>query len=214
MAGLFRRLTNSIQADLHDALDKKEKKSPIAMLNQHVRRCEEETEKVCELVRRQAQLKDEFARELKEAERLHEKRVYQAGVADRAGEEELAQFAQKEATYYGERVEHIMASYQQTTKELSELDQKYEDMRLKVKDMHLRRMELMGRENMSRAHYRMNRVLEDADDVRTGAQFRETLAYLDRIEADVTQKYYQHSIDAKIAQLEKQSQAKELVAEK
>jgi len=63
MTNLFTRIKNTITADLHEALDQKENKNPIAMLNQYLRECEQETEKVRKLLQRQYTLKDEFTRE-------------------------------------------------------------------------------------------------------------------------------------------------------
>ena len=40
MNQLFSRMKQAISADFHDLLDKKEKKNPIAMLNQYLRQCE------------------------------------------------------------------------------------------------------------------------------------------------------------------------------
>ena len=67
MANLFSRIKNTVLADLHDALDHKEQKNPIALLNQYLRECEQETEKVRKLLERQYQLKDEFTREYRQA---------------------------------------------------------------------------------------------------------------------------------------------------
>ncbi|HJV32373.1 MAG TPA: PspA/IM30 family protein, partial [Bacillales bacterium] len=53
MTNLFTRIKNSITADLHEALDHKEKQNPIALLNQYLRQCEMETEKVRKLLERQ-----------------------------------------------------------------------------------------------------------------------------------------------------------------
>ena len=60
-------MKQAISADVHDLLDKKEK-NPIAMLNQYLRQCEVETEKVRKLMERQSLLKAEFTREYDHAE--------------------------------------------------------------------------------------------------------------------------------------------------
>lgn len=73
MTNLLTRLKNTVMADLNAALDQKEKQNPIALLNQYLRQCEQETEKVGKLVERQATLKDEFAKELAQAVELSEK---------------------------------------------------------------------------------------------------------------------------------------------
>ena len=50
MANLFERIKNTVMSDLHEAIDKKEKKNPISVLNQYLRQCELEVEKVRKLV--------------------------------------------------------------------------------------------------------------------------------------------------------------------
>ena len=77
-------------------MDQKEQKNPIALLNQYLRDCEQETEKVRKLLERQYQLKTEFTREFNQATELVAKRKHQAEVASNAGETELFQFALNE----------------------------------------------------------------------------------------------------------------------
>ncbi len=205
MSNLFTRLKNTIVADLNEALEKKENKNPIAMLNQYLRECELETEKVRKLVERQYTLRDGFTRELKQAQELAEKRKYQAEVAQNAGETELYTFASAEKLQYEERATRLSESLRYTENQLQELEQKYEEMKHKLKDMHIRRMELMGRENLSRAHYQMNKVLDNDNYSNPSvARFQEIESYLDRIEEKVNTSYYRNTIDARIAKLEKE----------
>ena len=86
MANLFTKIKDIIVADLNETLHQGEKQNPIGLLNQYLRQCEQETEKVGKLVERQSHLKDEFTRELRLATELAEKRKYQAEVASKAGE--------------------------------------------------------------------------------------------------------------------------------
>jgi lia operon protein LiaH len=74
MANLFSRIKDTIAADLNETLNQKENQHPIALLNQYLRECEQETEKVHKLVERQYQLKDEFTNEYNHALDLTEKR--------------------------------------------------------------------------------------------------------------------------------------------
>jgi lia operon protein LiaH len=205
MSNLFTRLKNTIVADLNEVLEQKENKNPIVMLNQYLRECELETEKVRKLVERQYNLRDGFTREWKQAQELAEKRKYQAEVAQNAGETELYTFASAEQLQYEERATRLSESLGYTENQLQELEQKYEEMKHKLKDMHIRRMELMGRENLSRAHHQMNKVL-DSDNYanQSGSRFQEIESYLDRIEEKVNTSYYRNTIDARIAKLEKE----------
>lgn len=94
--------------------------------------------------------------------------------------------------------------------QLDELERKYEEMKHKLKDMHLKRMELMGRENIARANHRINRVLNaGSSDAKPIAKFDEMEQYIDRIENQVHSDYNRHTIDARIAQLEKEMEQKE-----
>ncbi|MFZ7945815.1 PspA/IM30 family protein [Neobacillus sp. 19] len=205
MTNLFSRIKNTITADLHEALDQKEKKNPIALLNQYLRQCELETEKVRKLLERQYALKDEFTREYHQAMELAEKRKYQADVASKAGETELYQFAAAEHQQYADRASRLSASLEQTKEQLGDLERKYEEMKHKLKDMNLRRMELMGRENVTRANLRINQVLDsNSYSDKSFSKFKDIENYLDRLEHQVNSSFYRNTIDSRIAELEKE----------
>lgn len=204
MASVFERMKNVILADIHEILDEKEKKNPIAMLNQYLRECEKETEKVRKLVERQYLLKDEFTREYHHALEMAEKRKKQSEIAERAGEAELFEFAQSEHMQYAERAARLKEAKEKAEEQLVQLERKYEELKHKLKDMQLKRMELMGRENIARAQYRMNKWLENPAYSETPfRRFAEIERYLERLEYQVNSDYFRHTIDAKIAQLEK-----------
>lgn len=210
MSNLLTRIKNTVLADLNEVLDKKEQKNPIALLNQYLRESELETEKVRKLLERQYSLKDQFTRELKQAQEMAQKRSHQADIASQAGETDLYQFALTEKVHFEERVARLNESLQTVLNQLSELEQKYEEMKHKLKDMQIRRMELMGRENVTRAHNKMNKVLEETSySDKAYSRFSEIEAYLDRLEHQVNSEYYRNTIDARIAQLEKQAQKKD-----
>ena len=206
MANLFSRIKNTVLADLHDALDHKEQKNPIALLNQYLRECEQETEKVRKFLERQYRLKDEFTREYRQAVDLSAKRKHQAEIASQAGETELYQFAANEQEQYEARATRLKEIMEQASGQLVELEQKYEDMKHKLKDMNIRRLELMGRENITRAQHKMNQVLDNQSySSESFSKFQEIDSYLDRLEHQVNSSYYRNTIDSRIAQLEKQN---------
>ena len=206
MANLFSRIKNTVLADLHDALDHKEQKNPIALLNQYLRECEQETEKVRKLLERQYRLKDEFTREYRQAVDLSAKRKHQAEIASQAGETELYQFAANEQEQYEARATRLKEIMEQASGQLVELEQKYEEMKHKLKDMNIRRLELMGRENITRAQHKMNQVLDNQSySSESYSKFQEIDSYLDRLEHQVNSSYYRNTIDSRIAQLEKQN---------
>ncbi len=199
MTNLFTRIKNTITADLNEALDKKENQNPIVLLNQYLRQCEQETDKVGKFLERQTALKDEFTKELQAAEEFASKRKYQAEIALNVGETELYQFAADEQQLYLTRAERLRASLEHVNGQLSELEKKHVEMKNKLKDMQLRRMELMGRENVTRANHKMNQVLE----YKPISRFEEIENYIDRLENQVNRSYNQSSIDSRIEQLEK-----------
>ncbi|MFB3168997.1 PspA/IM30 family protein [Neobacillus sp. 179-C4.2 HS] len=203
MSNLFIRIKNTITADLNEVLEQKEKQNPISLLNQYLRQCEQETEKVAKFLDRQTALKDEFTKELHNADQLAEKRKNQAEIASKAGETELYQFALDEQEIYANRADKIRASLEQVKGQLDELERKHGEMKNKLKDMQLRRMELMGRENVTRANHRMDQVLESNTD-RSFSRFQEIENYINRLENQVNRSYNQTTIDARIEQLERE----------
>ncbi|OCA83090.1 modulator protein [Bacillus sp. FJAT-27225] len=209
MANIFTKLKNTVMADLHEALDKKEKQNPVAMLNEYLRQCEKETEKVRKLVERQHALKEEFTREYHLANEMADKRRHQAEVASQAGERDLVEFASREQLQYTERAARLEEAIAHAGRQLNELEARYEEMKHKLKDMNLRRLELMGRENMSRANHRINQVV-DTGEIKSANKFREIESYLDNLEHEVNGSYFRNTIDARIAQLEKDLKNKEM----
>jgi lia operon protein LiaH len=210
MSNLLTRIKNVIMADLHEMLDQKEQQNPIALLNEYLRQCEQEVEKARKLVERQHLLKEELTREYYQAQELAEKRKHQAQVASQASETELYEFIVQEQAKYEERALRLKESLERALRHLEELERKYEEMKHKLKDMHIKRMELMGRENVARAHYRMNQVLEqDNYGEKSFSRFAEIEQYLERLERKVNTAYYSSTIDARIAQLEKQLKTQE-----
>jgi len=210
MTNLLTRIKNTVMADLHEALDKKENQNPIALLNQYLRECEVETEKVRKLLERQSQLKDQFTREHHQALEMAEKRKYQAEIAKRAGEIELQGFAGQEQAQYEERAARLQEALMNAAQQQLELERKYEDMKHKLKDMHIRRLELMGRENVTRAHYRMDQVLDNHSySDKAYSRFADMETYLDNLEEKMKTSHYRNTIDGRIAQLEKEFKSKE-----
>jgi phage shock protein A len=211
MSGLFTRLKDSISADIHDLLDQKEDKNPMAVLNQYLRQSELEVEKVRKLVERQYRLKEEFTREYYQAIETAEKRKHQAEIAHKAGEASMELFASNEYEEYANRAARMKTARDDSAEQLEALEQKYEEMKRKLKDMRLKRMELMGKENMARAYSTVNRVLDDTSD-KCSTRFSDMERYIDDLEHKVKSAYYRQTFDSKIANLENQMKEKEKTA--
>lgn len=210
MTNLLTRIKDMVIADLNEACAQREKQNPISLLNQYLRQSEQETEKVGKLVERQGQLREAFTKEYNEAAELAEKRKYQADIALKAGETELYQFALAEHQQYSERAERLRTSLEQIDEQINQLNRKYHEMQQKLKDMHIRRMELMGRENVTRANVRMNKLLDaNSADQRSYSRFGEIETYLDGLEQNINNSYYRNTIDERISKLEKEMAAKE-----
>lgn len=208
MSNIFTRIKDSVSADLHQLMDNKEEKSPITALNHYLRQSEREKEKVRKLVERQYRLKEEFTKEYIQAQDLADKRLKQAGIAEKAGELQMYEYAMKEHQDFQARADRMKASREEAVEQLATLEQKYEEMKYKLKDMHLRRMELMGRENIARANHQMNRVIEETSD-KPFSRFGELERYIEGLEYKVNSAYYRNTFDSKISSLEREMQKEE-----
>lgn len=205
MTGIFTKMKRTIEAELFDIVEKKEQKNPIAILNQYLREAQKETEKSVKLLERQKLLKKEFEREWQDAIRMQDKRSKQAVIAAEAGETQLEEFAVREADLYKERAVRLQQSVAIADEQIMKLESKTEEMKHKLKDMNVRRLELMGRENAARAHYSMGKVLnEGSPDNYPFGRFEELEQYIDELEGKVNKKYEASLMDARLAELERQ----------
>ncbi|WP_409290764.1 PspA/IM30 family protein [Peribacillus sp. SCS-37] len=209
MNNLFARLKNTVAADFHELLDQKEQKNPLALLNQYLRECEKEAERVSKLVERQSLLTEEFNREYRGALEMAEKRKAQADIAQRANEQGLHEFALAEASQYKERAAYIKTVHTEAAGQLADLERRYEEMKHKLKDMQIKRMELMGKENAARASHKINKVMQGGYGVESSSRFGECEGYLGRLEKKAASSYMESTIDSRIALLEKDLQDKE-----
>ncbi|HSO56982.1 MAG TPA: PspA/IM30 family protein [Paenisporosarcina sp.] len=211
MTTLWKRFKYAFEADLHHAFDKKEEKNPIAMLNQYIREAEKQTEKTGIWIERQSQLKKQLEKELLESQEMLAKRTTQMELANQTNEGELIDFAQSEVTAYTNRTEVLQASISRTTEELFGLEQKYEEMKHKVKDMKVRQLQLMGKENVTRAHHQMDRMLQpessDNGEKRLAA-FDEMEQYIDRLGQRIEKEHDVSSMERRLAMLEKKEEPK------
>jgi lia operon protein LiaH len=210
MTTLWKRFKYAFEADLHNVFDKKEQKNPIAMLNQYIREAEKQTEKTGTWIERQSQLKSQLGKELQEAQEMLVKRTSQLELARQTNEGELIEFAQAEVAAYTNRTDVLQASISRTTEELFGLEQKYEEMKHKVKDMKVRQLQLMGKENVTRAHHQMDRMLQPESsnnaDKRLVA-FEEMEQYIDRLGQRIEKEHDVSSMERRLEQLEKKEQS-------
>jgi len=209
MTTLWKRFKYAFEADLHNAFDKKEQKNPIAMLNQYIREAEKQTEKTGTWIERQSQLKIQLEKELQESQEMLAKRTTQLDLASQTNEGELIDFAKAEVAAYTNRAEVLQASISRTTEELFGLEQKYEEMKHKVKDMKVRQLQLMGKENVTRAHHQMDRMLQPESSKNADNRlvaFDEMEQYIDRLGQRIEKDHDVSSMERRLAQLEKKEQ--------
>lgn len=198
---LFQRFKYTIEADLHQAFDKKEQKNPIAMLNQYIREAEKQTEQTGTLLERQGQLKEKLEQELKQNAELLTKREAQLKLATTSGEQDLIDFATDEVAAYTARNNTLQASIEASTREYFELERKFETMKHKIKDMKVRQLQLMGKENVTRAHHQMDGML--AKNNKTN--FEDLEAYIDKLAYQIDKDHEVTTFEARLAQLEKKA---------
>lgn len=208
MTSLLKRLKYSVEADLHKLFDKKEEKNPIAMLNQYIREAEKQTEQTGKWLERQEKLKQELEKELAETLQMVEKRKHQVELATASGEEDLAAFAQAELNAYSERTSVLQNSIHQTTEELFGLERKYEEMKHKIKDMKVRQLQLMGKENVTRAHHQMDRILQPEQKEKNFGTFQEMEQYIERLGQKIEKEHEITSMEQRLEMLEKNAQSK------
>ena len=200
MKNLFTKFKYSIQADLHDLFDKKVEKNPIKMLNHYIREAEKQTEQTGKLLARQAQLKKELELQLSQAAEMLEKREKQLQLALGTEEAELVTFAQEEVSAYTARKHTLLTSIDAANVEYFALERKFETMKHKIKDMKVRQLQLMGKENVVRANRQMDKVLTSNNN----ENFDELSTYIDELSENIERKYEITSFETRLAQLEKE----------
>ncbi|MFJ5764473.1 PspA/IM30 family protein [Lysinibacillus sp. NPDC093210] len=196
---LFQRFRYTIEADLHQVFDKKEQKNPIAMLNQYIREAEKQTEQTGKLLERQGKLKEKMELELKQNAELLAKREAQLQLALASGEQDLIDFASDEVAAYTTRNHTLQASIEASTQEYFELERKFETMKHKIKDMKVRQLQLMGKENVTRAHHQMDGMLANNNK----ANFEDLESYIDKLAYRIDKDHEVTTFEARLAALEK-----------
>ncbi|MBG9456610.1 phage-shock protein [Lysinibacillus sphaericus] len=196
---LFQRFKYTIEADLHHLFDKKEQKNPIAMLNQYIREAEKQTEQTGKLLERQGQLKEKLEQEFKQNADLLAKREAQLKLATTSGEQDLIDFATDEVAAYTARNNILQTSIEASTREYFELERKFETMKHKIKDMKVRQLQLMGKENVTRAHHQMDGMI--AKNNKTN--FEDLESYIDKLAYQIDKDHEVTSFETRLAQLEK-----------
>jgi len=208
MTNLLRRIKDNISAEIHSMLDEQERKNPTAILNQHLRNCEKETKKIETLIKRQTDLKAQFYKEKEQAHYLGAKRLRQADIAAQASEAELESRAREEAEYYKKQAMALEEMYQKAEQDIYLLQNQLQDMKNKLKEMKLKQLELMSRENVAHASKRMNDSVTQFSTDSAFDRFQEVEQQIKDLEMQVNSDYEKNTFDMRIAQLEKELKEK------
>ncbi|MBS4193826.1 PspA/IM30 family protein [Lederbergia citri] len=204
MTNFFEKMKQSIIDDFQGVTEVKVNQNPIAQLNKYVRDSEKELEKAGKLVERQRLLKNEFHKEWKQATALANKRKEQRDLAIHAGEDGLAETALLYQAQAEEQADRLKKAYDTAIEQLSELEQKHEEMKLKVKDMHIKRLELMGKENVLSMKEKMNKLLSESEFGQAAENFDSVASEMKKKESNFDDEYEITIFDAKIQKLAKE----------
>jgi len=211
MNSLWNRLKYTVQADLHTAFDKKETKNPIAMLNQYIREAEKQTESIGTFLERQSKLQLELQKELNEAQNMVNKRRGQLELAKENNEEDLITFAEEEILAYNTRAAELSKSVLEAANELSILERKFEEMKHKVKDMKVRQLQLMGKENVTRAHHRMDQIISPSNTENHFATVNEMNTYIENLGGKINEEFEVSSMERRLESLTKNPTKEEVI---
>ncbi|MEK3887132.1 PspA/IM30 family protein [Bacillus sp. FSL K6-3431] len=204
MTNIFEKIKQSIATEFNEVSIMTDKENPITLLNKYVRESEAEVEKASKLIERQRMLKDEFYKELKISQALTEKRRDQVKLATEAGAHDLAETALRYQVQAEQQAGRLNESYEKALDQLADLEQKHEEMKYRVKDMHIKRLELMGRENILSMKEKMNKVLDESEFGNAAEKFESIESTMNRKEAHVDTEYEITVFDAKIQKLAKE----------
>lgn len=211
MTSLWERFKFAVATDLDAVVSKKEEKNPIAVLNRYILEAEKQTADTGKWVERQAQLNVKLEKELDEAANMLNKRQSQLELAQTSGESDLSAFAEMEVAAYSNRVSELKHSISENLEELTVLEQRYEEMKHKVKDMKVKQLQLMGKENATRAHHQMDKVLNPELAAERLGSYDDMASYIKNLGAKVEQEHERSAMERRLELLEKNSaQQKEI----
>lgn len=169
MTNVFQRLAETFEHDVRQLFNRSEMNhisrhsdNPIQSLNTYIHEAEKRTQQTKRWVERQAQLKTKLEDEQREAKHMLVKRQEQLELARTTGEQDLIDFAELEVTTYENRLHVLTSGIHRATEELIILERKHEEMKHKVKDMKVRQLQLMSKENVVKAHRDMDQVIDES----------------------------------------------------
>lgn len=205
MTNIFKRFFTTVEAEVNFALDKKESKNPAVMLTKYLHDAEKQVTATGKLLARQAQLKSKLEQELAAATTMLTKREAQLKLAEQSDEQDLIAFAAQEVSIYQNRKATLEDSITLTTSQYLDMERRYEEMKHKIKDMRVRQLQLMGKENVTRANHTMNNILLGKADSAL-QNFESAERYIDNLAVDITAGQQESMYEYRLAKLQQQSE--------
>lgn len=203
MTNIFKRFFTTVEAEVNFALDKKESKNPAVMLTKYLHDAEKQVAATGKLLARQAQLKTKLEQELAIATNMLEKREAQLQLAEQSNEQDLIAFAAQEVSIYQNRKATLEDSITLTASQYLDMERRYEEMKHKIKDMRVRQLQLMGKENVTRANHTMNAILQGKADSAV-QNFESAERYIDNLAVDITAQQQESMYEYRLAKLQQQ----------
>lgn len=203
MTNIFKRFFTTVEAEVNFALDKKESKNPAVMLTKYLHDAEKQVAATGKLLARQAQLKTKLEQELATATNMLEKREAQLKLAEQSNEQDLIAFAAQEVSIYQNRKATLEDSITLTASQYLDMERRYEEMKHKIKDMRVRQLQLMGKENVTRANHTMNAILQGKADSAV-QNFESAERYIDNLAVDITAQQQESMYEYRLAKLQQQ----------
>lgn len=203
MTNIFKRFFTTVEAEVNFALDKKESKNPAVMLTKYLHDAEKQVAATGKLLARQAQLKTKLEQELATATNMLEKREAQLKLAEQSNEQDLIAFAAQEVSIYQNRKATLEDSITLTASQYLDMERRYEEMKHKIKDMRVRQLQLMGKENVTRANHTMNAILQGKADSAV-QNFESAERYIDNLAVDITAQQQVSMYEYRLAKLQQQ----------
>ena len=131
-----------------------------------------------------------------------DKRRNQLKLAQTVGEEDLVAFAEEEVKTYENRANDLTETIINVADELTSLERKFEEMKHKVKDMKVRQLQLMGKENVTRAHHQMDKVISPEVADEKISSITEMNQYIENLGGKIDHEYETSSMERRLESLE------------
>ncbi|HZG71683.1 MAG TPA: hypothetical protein VEY51_09125 [Chondromyces sp.] len=211
MTTLFERMKEQFLADIQSIGQQKGEPNPVSQFDRNLRSAEKELKKLVAIIERQHLLKQEIKENYEEALKMAEKRKAQSVIAAQANEYELEKLALEEMQRYTEQANRLKNHYQETEQQINKLETDYRQAQLKIKDMQIKRLELMGQENILLFEKEKRAVEQKLEAPISLSNVKDLEKHLVTESHSIEKEYEKSMLDYRIAQLEKQAREEEAV---